>query len=110
MLFQIIKIKNMAHDASRDPGRLAAGLAGEALLGILIVPAISTLLFLALFFVLGYTHLLGGPFGFFRFLFIVFTLCVISVSWLLWKVHRAVRRATRHTVNSTLKVESKVVE
>ncbi len=71
MIFQIIQIKKMASEAKENPGKFAGGQVGELFVGMLIVPSLIALLLLGSFFILGYTSWLGGPYGFFKFLFII---------------------------------------
>jgi uncharacterized membrane protein (DUF373 family) len=100
----------MVRDANRDPGHLAAGMVGDVFVGMFLLPVVLTVVFLGLFFVLGYTHLLGGPFGFFRFLFVVSIIGGFLFFFILYKLYRVIKNTTKHSVNSSIKVESKIVE
>jgi hypothetical protein len=110
MILQIFKIRNMAKEAKENPGSFAGSQVGEMFMGILIVPALLALFFTALFFVLGYTTLLGGPFGFFKILFIFSVFCILCLSYFLRKIYKMIKVVTKDVVDSTIKVDSKVVE
>lgn len=100
----------MAREAKENPGKFASEEMGNLFGSILIMPLISALFFLALFFILGYTTLLGGPFGFFKFIFIMLAIGSIFFFSILRKIHRALKQTTKNQINETIKVESKVLE
>lgn len=67
-------------------------------------------LFMALFFVLGYTHLFGGPYGFFKFLFVLSLIGVIITFLILRKIFLLFKTTTKKSEDETIKVDSKVIE
>lgn len=67
--FKILQIRKMVKEAKENPSKLAGEQVREALWGLLILPIISGVVILGLFFIMGYTHLFGFTLGIFRFLF-----------------------------------------
>ena len=110
MIFKVFKIKNMAKEAKENPGKFAGGQVGELFLGMLIIPSLLAVFFLVSFFILGYTSLLGGPFGFFKVLFIFSVFCILCLGYFLRKIYKMIKVVTKDVVESTIKVESKIVE
>ena len=115
MFLKIIKIKNIKNamqGVNHDPVHLASEMAGNIFLGMFLVPAIVAILFLVLFFVLGYTHWLGGRFRFFRFLFILSVIGDFLFFFVLYRLYRLVRAVSRTPADTstTIEVESEVIE
>jgi len=110
MIFRVLKVHKLAKEAKDNPGQFAGEEIGGMLKGLFIMPFIAALLLLALLFVFGFTTWLGGPFGFFKFLFFFSLIGVGTFFFTLRKAYMAMKRATRNTVNKTIKVESKVVD
>ena len=100
----------MVKETSRDPGKLVSGMVGNVFISMFLMPTISAVFFLGLFYLLGYTHLLVGPFGFFRLLFLLSVIGSAFFFYILYKLYRAVRGATKHSSKETIKVESKIVD
>jgi hypothetical protein len=110
MILKIFKIRSTVKELKEDPGKFAGEEAGGLVLGMFIIPFISGILFLGLLFILGFTEILWGPFGFFKFLFFLFLFPSILVFFILLRSYKLIRQSTKKVVDSTLKVESKVVE
>lgn len=102
MLFKIFRIKKMITQGMRDPGGLAGEEAAGALTALLILPGIGALIWLALMFILGFTPLLGGPFGFFKFVFVVSFIGVLGIGIVLYKIIRAAGRFARKTTERVI--------
>ena len=97
-------------ELKEDPGKFAGGEVGGLFLGMFIVPMALIVLFQGLLFVLGFTDLLWGPFGFFKFLFFLFIFPSIIFFSILFKAYKVIKGTTKKAVNNTIKVESKIVE
>lgn len=70
-----------------------------------------TIIFLAIFYFLGYTHFLGGPFWLARFLFVVTVVGMIIVSIFTWKLISFSKKInTKSEETGILKVDVKVIE
>jgi len=110
MIFRVLQIRKMIREGKEDPGKFAGGQAGDLFMGLLLMPIISAVLLLGGLFILGYTPLLGGPFGFFKFFFWLSIFCVFFFFMILRKVYKMIKNTTKSAVNDTIKVESKVVE
>jgi len=110
MILQIFKIRKMTNEAKENPGKFAGGQVGELFIGMLIMPSLLTLFLLVSFFILGYTTLLGGPFGFFKILFIFSVFVILCLLYFLRKIYKMIKTVTKDVVDSTIKVESKIVK
>lgn len=106
MLFQILHIRNTVKELKDDPGKFAGGQAGELLMGIVILPLIIVILGLALMFILGFTHLLGGPYLLFKIVFFLGLFVSIGLGFVLYGVMSLVRRVTKRAVNKTVETIS----
>ncbi len=102
MLFRFLKIRKMIQEARQDPGKLAGDETKDMILGILILPAIGIFLWLALMFILGFTTLLGGPMGFFKFVFIVSVVGTVVLVSIVRKLLALVHRGARYAVGKTI--------
>lgn len=70
-----------------------------------------TIIFLIIFYVLGYTHFLGGPFWFARFLFVTTLVGIIIFSIFMWKLVGLSKKGNvKRESTETLKVDVKVIE
>ncbi|MEI7810340.1 MAG: hypothetical protein WCI41_02160 [bacterium] len=77
---------------------------------------LRTIIFLFLFYSLGYTHFLGGPYWFFRFIFVITIVGMIFTILFFWRVKVFSRRVSIKTDhqydgnNETIKVDAKIIE
>ncbi|MCX6720096.1 MAG: hypothetical protein NTV36_03270 [Candidatus Staskawiczbacteria bacterium] len=110
MIFKILQIRKMASEAKDNPGKFAGGKAGEFFVDMLVMPTLILFVVLCSFFILGFTTFLGGPYVFFKVLFILLFLCVVCVLYFLRKIYKFIKSITENVVTSTLKVESTIVE
>ncbi len=110
MIFKIFQIRNTIKEVRANPGEFAGQGAGGLFMGLFIMPLVYGVLILGGFFVLGYTTFLGGPYGFFKFLFILSIVGIVGFSFVLYKIFSLIKRSTRILVDKTIIVESKVVE
>ena len=100
----------MASEVKQDPAKFAGGQAGDLFLDMLIAPSIITLILLIIFFIFGFTSLLGGPFLFFKVPFFLILSAVFCISYFLGKIYRFIKSVTKNAVDSTIKVKSKTIE
>lgn len=110
MIFRILEIRKMASEAKENPGKFAGGQVGNMFVGMLVAPALFVLFFLATFFIFGFTTLLGGPYVFFKFLFWISFVIVFCLVYFIIKIYKFIKSLTKGAVESTLKVESKIIE
>jgi len=110
MIFQILEIKNMASEAKENPGKFASGQAGSMFLDLLVIPALTVFASLLFFFVFGFTNFLGGPYWFFKLLFFITLAAVFLLFYLLRKIYLLIKSVTKNVVESTIKVESTIIE
>jgi hypothetical protein len=110
MIFRVLQIRKMVDEATDNPGKFTGGQIRELFVNMLIAPLLFVLFFLGIFFVFGFTALLGGPFLFFKFLFWISLIIILSVLYFLIKIYRIIKSLTEEVVESTLKVESKIIE
>ncbi len=113
MIFQIIQIRNMAKEVKESPSKFASGQAGSMFLDLLIVPALIVLASLIIFFIFGFTSFpsfLGGPYLFFKILFLLTLAAVLFTFYLLRKIYRLIKSVTKNVVESTIEVKSTVVK
>ncbi len=101
ILFKIFHIKKILKEARQNPSRLAGDEVKDALWGIVMIPLVIGILGVTLFFILGYTHLLGFQWGFFKFLFWL----SLIVSYIIFSI---VRRIVR-TVSGQASIRTKSV-
>ncbi len=92
----------MIKEGRRDPGGLAGDETKDVLIGLLLIPALGILLWLALMFILGFTTLLGGPMGFFKFIFILSLIGTVVLGTIVRKLLGLVRRGTKQVVDKTI--------
>lgn len=100
----------MASEVKENPGKFAGGKAGEFFVNMLIMPSLILFVILFCFFIFGFTTFLGGPYWFFKFLFIVTLIIVLLIFYFIRKIYRFIKSVAEKVVTNTLKVESKVVE
>lgn len=110
MIFKIFQMQRMIREGKENPSNFASNQAGDLFKGIFVMPVISALIFFGIFFVLGYTTLLGGPYGFFKFLFVLTLIGIVFFVLILRKLYRAIKQTTKTVVDKTIIVESKIVE
>jgi len=106
MLFQILHIRSMAKDIKENPGKFAGGQASELAIGLLIIPIIIIVLGLALFFILAFTSLLGGPYLLFKILFFIAFFISIGIGFVMYGAISLINRTTRNAVNRTVETIS----
>lgn len=111
MIFTIIKTYKDVKNGVKDP----SGFGQDTLLEIIKIPlvifTIGGTLALALFFVLGFTSLLSGPFGFFKFVFWFLAIFFVILEVVFWKLYSKAKSLIQKAKNrvdeeiNTIKVE-----
>lgn len=109
-MFGIFKIYSDAKKGVKDPAGLGKELALDLIKGPLVIFTFFGAVFLTLMAVLGLTHIFGGPYLFFKVVFILllipFTIFEL-IGWTLYKkIERVVEKA-RQKVNEKI-VEGKI--
>lgn len=104
MLFRFLKVKKAIKEARQNPGGFAGGEVVDVLLGLLWIPIILALAVLVLFFLLGFTTVLGGPFGLFKVLFILAVIIALVLFSIIRPIIRLVRRGTKRAVDTAANV------
>lgn len=110
MIFKILKIRNTMKELKQDPGKFAGGELGGFFMGMFLMPIISAVLLLGGLFIIGFTEVLGGPYGFFKILFFLVLFPVMLFFFMLSRVYKVIKASTKSAVDETIVVSSKVVE
>lgn len=109
MLFKLLKLRKNVKEVRKDPGGFAAGeAAGAVIETVLLVPGLIALFGLVLFFILGFTTLLGGPMGFFKFLFIFGVFVLLVIIAMLRPIIRLLKRGTKRAVDAGVRTIKEV--
>ncbi|HVY35942.1 MAG TPA: hypothetical protein VG982_01540 [Candidatus Paceibacterota bacterium] len=107
MLFQLLRLRKNIREARENPGKFAGSQAAGLATSIVIIPLLIAVLWLALLFLFGFTHVLGGPFGFFRFLFVFTLIIMVPIIVFLAKTIRVIRSSVRGTVNKVTEIQQR---
>lgn len=110
MIFRTIGIVCKGNQFRKDPSGFLQDEAKGFLNGLVFLPMIAPAFFVILFFVLGYTDLLTGPYGFFKFVFWVFFIPFVIILAIIVKAMRIVRRASKQAIEKTIHVKAEVKE
>lgn len=111
MIFTIIKTYKDVKNGVKDP----TGFGQDALLEMIKIPlvifTVGGILALALFFALGWTETLGGPFGFFKFVFWFLAIPFVVLEIVFWKIYSKAKSLIQKAKNrvdeevNTIKVD-----
>ncbi len=105
MIFGVIKTYKDVRKGVNDPTGLGQDIALDVLKAPLILFTFAGLFGLVLFFILGWTELLSGPFGFFKFVFflllIPFTILEI-VFWSLFNRFKKILQKAKNRVDESV--------
>ncbi|MBP6884718.1 MAG: hypothetical protein KBC17_02745 [Candidatus Pacebacteria bacterium] len=104
MIFTIIRVGLKGKSFYNDPKNFAEGAVKETALSFLVLPIISALIFLALLFILSFTHLLGGPYWLAKVFFwvLIFGYTILAIP--IYAFYRIVKGASRQAGSVTEKV------
>ncbi|MEK7586034.1 MAG: hypothetical protein AAB477_02280 [Patescibacteria group bacterium] len=108
MIFQILHIRSAIKEAKEDPGNFAGSQARDVIFGIILIPLIIVLLGLTFLFFLAYTKFLGGPYLFFKIVFIIGLIVSFTFGSIVYKLTSVLRRTTKKVVNKTIENVSNV--
>lgn len=95
MLFTIIKTGLQGRQFQKDPSGFVASGVKETALSILIIPVVIAIIILGLLFTLGFTELLGGPFGLAKFFFFILLIGYGLISIPIYFFYKLVKRASK---------------
>jgi hypothetical protein len=98
MIFKMFRMRKTVREIRSDTGGFVADEAVGLVKGLLLIPVVIVLVGLALFFVLGFTTVLGGPLGLFKVLFIIGACVSVLVFAVIYPIIRFVRRSTARVV------------
>ena len=90
----------MVKEARRDPGGFVGGEVAEAAMGLIMIPIVIALAGLILFFILGFTTLLGGPMLFFKILFVIGVFVSLILYMIIRPILRIIRRGAKRAVDA----------
>lgn len=102
MIFKVLRLRKTVREVREDTGGFVADEVGGVLTGLMLIPVIIVCCALALFFILGFTTLLGGPMGFFKVLFIIGICMTILVFAVVYPIVRFIRRSARRVTNRAI--------
>lgn len=97
-------MRKTVREVRDDTGGFVADEVVGLLKGFLIIPVVIVGIALALFFILGFTTLLGGPMGFFKVLFILGAFVSITIGAVVYPLVRFAKRSARRITRSTIRV------
>lgn len=103
MLLKLFKIRKNIKEAKKNPGNFVGDQVSDIAVGIVIIPALIIFLGLVLFFLLGFTTLLGGQFWFFKILFVLGIGVSIGIVVLIQPIIRRIKKGTAHAVNEGIR-------
>lgn len=93
-IFKIIQLMNKLRKGTNDPRGFAQEEANDAVFGVFFVPFIMNIVFSALFFIVGYTHLFGFSWWIGKLLFVISIFGLIT----LFSLFRMVRKMVKTTM------------
>lgn len=99
MIFTIIKTYKDVKKGVNDPTGFGQDFALDVLKAPLILFTFAGLFGLALFFILGWTELLSGPFGFFRFVFFLLLLPFTILEIVFWSLFNKLKKVIQKVKN-----------
>jgi hypothetical protein len=108
MFFKILFIGRTINEIKSNPGKFAGGEVRGIIWGILIVPLIIILLGLTFLFFLAYTKFLGGPYLFFKIVFVIGIIVSLTLGSFVYKLTSVLRHTTKKVVNKTIENVSNI--
>lgn len=106
-MFGIFKVYSDAKKGVKDPAGLGKELALDLIKGPLVLFTFLGAVFLAIMFTVGFTGLLGGPYIFFKVVFILLLIPFTIFELIGWSVYRKLERLAERAKQ---KVNEKIVE
>ena len=101
---KIFFISRAIKEAKDNPSGFASSQTKEAIWGIFIIPIIILVLGLAFLFILSFTHLLGGPYFFFKIIFFIglffSSIFFVIVYKLISKIGNTTKKVVSKTINN----------
>lgn len=99
MIFKFLRIRKLVKDGLDNPGNLASEEMRGFSIGLLIIPILVVLGWLAITFILGFTTLLGGPIGFFKLLFVISAVTSTIALILIFEAIKTLSRKAKELIN-----------
>ena len=103
MLFRLFRIRKTVREVQKDAGGFAGDEVVGLFAGLLMIPVLLVLGALILFFLLGFTTLIGGPFGLFKVLFIVGAFVSFFIFIILRPIVLFFKKGTKRVVDQGIK-------
>ncbi len=110
MIFRIISIAFKGNKFRQDPKGFLGEEADGFLNSMFILPFIVPSLFIIFFFILGFTSLLSGPYGFFKFVFFITFIPFVIFASIIFRALKTIKRANKKVINETIVVKAEVKE
>jgi len=113
MIFAAFKTYRDVKNGVANPTRFGQNAILEVVKIPLVIFTVGGVLAFALFFILGWTEVLSGPFGFFRFLFWFLLIPFVILQIVFWKIFSSFKKLVKRAKNrmdeevNTIKVEAK---
>ena len=104
MLMKIFFIGKAIREAKNDPSGFASSQTKETIWAIFIIPIIILALGLVFLFILSFTHMLGGPYLFFKIIFFIglffSSVFFVIVYELISKIGNTTKKVVSKTINN----------
>lgn len=110
MIFRTISIVFKGNQFRKDPSGFLQDETKGFLNGLVFLPMIIPAFFVILFFILGYTDLFTGPYGFFKFVFWVSFIPFVIILAIIVKAMRIIKGASKKVIEDTIHVKAEVKE
>lgn len=110
MILQVIKIAFKGNDFRKDPKGFAMDETNGFLNGMILMPFLFPSLLVILFFILGYTSLLTGPYGFFKFVFWVTFIPLSIFLYFIINTLKMIKRTNKNVADNVINVKAEVKE
>lgn len=110
MLMKIFFIGRAIREAKNNPSGFASSNTKEALWGIFLIPIIILALGLIFLFILSFTHLLGGPYLFFKIIFFIGLFFSSIFFVIVYKLISKIGNTTKKVVSKTIENVSNKIQ
>ncbi len=108
--FKILKIRKTIKEARENPGALAGQEIRGVLWGLFVIPIIICALVVVLFFLIGYTEVLGFSWGFFKVLFWISLFVSLAIFSVVKKIIKTVGRGATVATKKVVEVVGEEVD
>ena len=102
MIWKLWQTQRMIREGTENPAKFAGGEVRDVVLSVFIIPGLITIIALIIFGIVGFSHLLGGPYLLFKILFWIGLVISFVLGSIAYVVIRGVSRLTHHIVERTI--------